>query len=475
VLAGLALVWLVLSRTFAAYLATTAPETALLLQPNEPTALVSLAEQGLNAAIAAKDRDAPNATDARRALDEPNLDRLSGLARLAEQAMKGQSEGREPPTQPRAAAPAQPAPSPAAPVTATPSAPPSPASDFSLDEVRALAVRAIAIAPLDAKAMGILARAAGLSGDEARTEVLMRQTARLSFRESYAVYWLLEQAERNGDWAAVLRHGDTLMRTRLPARPFVIPFLARLAEQKDHSAAFIETLAAAPPWRQEFMRGMTSQITDARTPLNLLLALQSTPNPPSIEEQTSYIQFLLSRKFHELAYYTWLQFQPREELSRIGPLYNRNFERAPSGLPFDWTLPATSSAVAEIRKLPDQDDNRALVIEFSQGRAAFSGVSQMTLAAPGTYVVKGRYRGRLVGTRGLIWRVLCVEGLTPLGQSEQILGDAPDWREFSFSFAIPAKDCRAQTLRLELDARSASEQLVSGAMWFDDLDMSRGG
>jgi hypothetical protein len=475
VIAGLALAWLVLSRTLAAYLATTAPEAALLLQPNEPTALVSLAERGLNAAIAAKDQDAPKATDARRALEERDLDRLSGLARLAEQAMKGQSEGREQPSEPPAPVPAPPAPSQAAPLSTTPKLPPTPTSDLSLDDVRALAARAVTINPLDANAMGILARAADISGDAARAEILMRQTARLSFRESYAVYWLLEQAERSGDWNAVLRHGDTLMRTRLPARPFVIPYLARLAEQKDHSAAFIETLAAAPPWRQEFMRGMTTQITDARTPLNLLLALQSTPNPPSIEEQTAYIQFLISRKFHELAYYTWLQFQPREELSRIGPLYNRDFEKPLSRLPFDWTLPTTSSAVAEIRPLPDMDDNRALVVEFSQGRAAYSGVSQMTLAAPGTYVVKGRYRGRLVGTRGLAWRVLCADSLTPLGQSTQILGDAPDWREFSFTFEIPAKGCRAQMLRLDLDARSASETLVTGTMWFDDLEMSRGG
>jgi hypothetical protein len=54
-----------------------------------------------------------------------------------------------------------------------------------------------------------------------------------------------------------------------------------------------------------------------------------------------------------------------------------------------------------------------------------------------------------------------------------VTGVTPAWKDFSFSFTVPSDDCRAQYVRLTLDARSASEQLVSGAIWYDELRISR--
>jgi hypothetical protein len=54
-----------------------------------------------------------------------------------------------------------------------------------------------------------------------------------------------------------------------------------------------------------------------------------------------------------------------------------------------------------------------------------------------------------------------------------MVGAVPHWRDVAFTFTVPNADCRAQQLRLELDARMASEQLVSGSMWYDELQISR--
>jgi hypothetical protein len=43
----------------------------------------------------------------------------------------------------------------------------------------------------------------------------------------------------------------------------------------------------------------------------------------------------------------------------------------------------------------------------------------------------------------------------------------------TFTFTVPEKGCDAQYVRLDLDARMASEEMVSGSIFFDDLQISR--
>jgi hypothetical protein len=54
-----------------------------------------------------------------------------------------------------------------------------------------------------------------------------------------------------------------------------------------------------------------------------------------------------------------------------------------------------------------------------------------------------------------------------------ILGSFAEWRSFEFPIAVPDSGCSAQSLQLTLAARSASEQLISGEIWFDELSLSR--
>jgi hypothetical protein len=53
------------------------------------------------------------------------------------------------------------------------------------------------------------------------------------------------------------------------------------------------------------------------------------------------------------------------------------------------------------------------------------------------------------------------------------VGVARPWRTVEVSFTVPGPECRAQQLRLSLDARMASEQLVSGSVWYDELQIDR--
>lgn len=222
-----------------------------------------------------------------------------------------------------------------------------------------------------------------------------------------------------------------------------------------------------------FFGNFLSSISDARTPLDILLSLKDTRSPATAEELRFYLWFLVGRQFHELAYYAWLQFLPPEQLAETGLLFNGNFEVSPSGMPFDWGLTQGSGVRMQIAPRNDQPGHHALFLKFGPGRVEDIGLKQLILLPPGSYTFRGGYTADLVSDRGLRWRITC-EGNEDaiIGQSEAVKGSVPKWTDFEFPFTVP-DDCGVQKVRLFFDARSASEQLISGSIWYDDLQIVR--
>lgn len=55
-----------------------------------------------------------------------------------------------------------------------------------------------------------------------------------------------------------------------------------------------------------------------------------------------------------------------------------------------------------------------------------------------------------------------------------LLGQSQQWRVFTLEVDVPqAEDCRGQMLRLFHDSRSASEEFISGEVWFTGLHLER--
>jgi hypothetical protein len=340
-------------------------------------------------------------------------------------------------------------------------------SRLSESDIRAYAEAAVVGDPLDARAVRTLAQLVELAGDTPRAAALYRASSNLSIRDSFSVFWLMREAIKNGNHRVVAHSIDTLLRTNSQVAAEIYPELARLAERPNGMEAVAEVLAEAPPWRTGFFNVMTPFIRDARTPLELMQKLRDTSVPPTDKEVLPYVKFLVSKGFYELAYYTWLQFIPPEQLGEVGYLFNGNFRRQPTGSPFDWYIVAARGAITDIVRRDKQPDQNTLYLELGPGRVEFN-VEQTLLLPPGSYVVSGELFGRLIGKRGLRWRVGC-PGSQALGESEQLNGSSPQWGAFEFKFTVPADSCRAQVLSLVPDSRSASEQLMSGKIQFANL------
>ena len=183
---------------------------------------------------------------------------------------------------------------------------------------------------------------------------------------------------------------------------------------------------------------------------------------------------MIDHGFYDLAYYTWLQFLPPEQLNTAGNLFNGSFEVIPTGLPFDWTFTRESGATIEIADRTDGKGARALFLEFGVGRVEGLSVKQMVVLSPGDYQFRGTYKADIVSQRGLQWRVICAsKSWKVMGESPLIIGAKSEWTDFNFSFTVPETDCPIQSVQLGFTARSASEQFVSGSVWFDDLQIVR--
>jgi hypothetical protein len=342
------------------------------------------------------------------------------------------------------------------------------------EDLRRWASTILAQEPGHVRALVILGQLKRGAGEEEPAATLLRASAHRSLREPVPRGWLINEALKHQDWPLVMRHADILMRMHPQAIPALMPLIAQMAESPLSASVVSEAVAGSPPWRRAFFAELPHVVTDARTPLDLLLRLKETSSPPTVTELRSYLNFLVERTFFDLAYYTWLQFLTPQQRAIVTPLFNGSFEQRPSGLPFDWMLPTGGTASVVIARRPDRPSSRALVVHLGHGRVELHATSQLLRLTPGRHRVDGTVMGEVRGHRGVRWRLTCLgEGERNVGESAMFIGDFKDWTSFSFEAAVPDSGCAAQRLSLVLDARTPSERLVSGSVWFDELSIRR--
>lgn len=336
-------------------------------------------------------------------------------------------------------------------------------------EIADLARRAIASDPLNAHGFRLLAEVAD-DPDHARP--LMKEAVKRSRRESIAVFWLLADSFERKDFADVVEKAEVLLRTGSNLAQEAMRYLCELAAIPDAQPALATALAQKPSWRRGFFDALPTSVELAGTPYELMLAVQDAGSKIEPQELAPYLNVLVRENLTPYARDVWVQLRP-EGAQPNALLNNATFAEEPSGLPFDWTVRRGANAMAEFAPLEDKvGGDRTVRFSFGGGRAEFPELSQMIVLTPGRYRFSGEMEGMIRARRGLRWEVRCWKG-NVLAQTEQLYGRPGTRQAFSLEIDVPDRDdCRSQQLRLFHDARSASEQLISGQPSFRSLALT---
>jgi len=428
---GLFLCWLVATTSVPYALAPYDPDLALRLNPSNPAALIAKAE-GIRAQLLSL-RRGPKAA----ASDEEASHDTIGVLPASEQSALPERDDR-----------------------------------YRLrEEIRSLALRTLQTDPLNATAFRLLGEIAD-TPDQVR--ILMGEAERRSRRDAIAQAWLLNDSFLHGDFKSALGHAELLLQGHPELSAYVFGYLARLAEDPVGRGFLIPRLARNPFWRVPFFQALPWTVRRADTPLKLMLALKETAAPLSHAEYAPYLDMLIGRNLVDVAYNAWLQYLPQTEAESVRFITHPNFEREPSGLAFDWRVDPGLNASADFVPLAGES-GRALHVNMGDGRVQFPEVKQVVLFAAGSYRLDGKLRGQITGKRGLRWQVRCAHGSQRVvGETDMLVGRSQQWRNFTFTFDVPETDeCKGQVLRVFHDARSPSEEFISGEVWFSDLRLTR--
>lgn len=349
-------------------------------------------------------------------------------------------------------------------------------SGGNLDTARGLAERALRSNPLDARALLVLGLIAERQGDQARADILIHLSGARTWRDPTTQAWLLKRDIQRGEFEQVLSHLDALLRVNPEVFEQAFPVLSAFTIDKRTFDALASFLAAAPPWRTNFLATLSARMSDARPLVQLYAVLKDSQHPPDAIELGPYLDRLIRDGRFADAYQSWREtLPPQQRTSEVYP-YNGDFTAPIDGLPFNWLLRPVFGMNIQIVASPGKGESRAIQLQFSGARVTAFTVGQLMLLPPGDYRMTGKVRAEELRTeRGLGWKISCAETPNNTLALTHLVADAVPWTSFSVDFAVPAGNCRGQWLNLEIPSRTASERQIEGQIWYENIQIRRVG
>lgn len=338
---------------------------------------------------------------------------------------------------------------------------------------RRYATEALAANRLDGRPLRVLALVAAHDGKPAEARKLMRDAVRLSPRDWQVRLWLLEDALRRRQAQDAAENIDALLRVKPELMTALLPQVMVLAVNPEAQKALLQRLALDPPWRRHLLNGLAV----SQYPISQILPVFLNLNEKSKLEPADYLPLLnrLNKENrHDQAYLTWANLIPAEQRKYLGNVFDGGFE-----LPiesqigeFAWNIREVDGAEVQLMSTDGSVGDSSYYVEFDDRRIPFAHLSQLLVLPPGQWQMRYSAKAsQLDNPLGLVWRLTCQTDGRTLAESEPIKGRF-DWKSLDFDFDVP-DGCLGQKLTLMIPARIPAQTRISGAVWFDNLEIQR--
>ena len=328
---------------------------------------------------------------------------------------------------------------------------------------------AIAANPAEGRAYAALGRLLETRGETDRARTAMETASRLSpqrsdVQQEVAAYWM-----RQGNLERALQHWNTVLRHRPDLHAQIFPELLQLAGDPAHQAAFAKLLEQPVPWWPAFFMAAARQAPAADIVRVLFNLQQGGPNAPTPDMLRAYLGRLQKEGAWLEAWFVWLNSLSKEQVGKLGHLYNGSFEAPLTNLGFDWIVQKHPAVSLDTASTYDTSGERALRVSFRGLRVKFEHLHQYLMLPPGDFSLQGRVRpDNLQAPQGMQWALYCVGNNAPLAVSDRVRGSEP-WTRFRTAFSIPPDGCPVQMLRLELAGTIRLDFDAIGTVWYDNL------
>lgn len=329
------------------------------------------------------------------------------------------------------------------------------------------AMTALRIAPVQPRAISILAAAQAMDGKPLLAARLMDLASRSGWRDPIAQLWVMHLALQTGHFEMAAQRADALLRQRRFESHAVAAL--RLLEIAGGQQALADRLAENPAWRRAFLTdtaGLAPSQLPART--RLLLELHARGEGLEESEIAASVNALTAASQAPEARSLWLR------LTRTGSppsaVSDGSFERiarrngSTSPVQFEWKMTDPIDADMEIAASPGGSGGQALRVTAGAGAAGTLLEQVLTLDA-GRYLLSFEFAAK-GGEFPVRWSIICADGRTleqrPIGRTET------GWSRATYAFSVPA-GCRSQQLRLQLTGRNAGRS----EFWLDEVAIER--